>query len=237
MPVFCSRDLENLEKRLGYSFENRRTLVEALTHKSFYHENPNKAASYSERLEFLGDSVLALVIVEHLFAYDLKFTEAMMSRMKSYLVRGALLSEIASEICLGDYVRLGKGEEVTGGRAKKSILADALEAVFGAVYLDGGYESAQNAILKLFASRIPAVIGSGDYHDYKTELQERSQTLFGVLPEYRVVRQEGVEHRKTFTVEVSIGGKKFGRGQGENKKEAETIAAKEAMKRTDKTAP
>ena len=235
MPVSYSRDLEKLEERLGYFFENKRTLVEALTHKSFYHENPNKAASYSERLEFLGDSVLALVIVDHLFAHDLEFTESMMSRIKSYLVRGALLSEIASEISLGDYIRLGKGEEVTGGRAKKSILADALEAVFGAIYLDGGFDSAQNAILKLFTSRIQAVIASGDYHDYKTELQERSQTIFGVLPEYRVVRQEGVEHHKKFTVEVFIGNRKLGRGQGESKKEAETMAAREAMERLDKT--
>ncbi|HXX58644.1 MAG TPA: ribonuclease III [Thermodesulfovibrionales bacterium] len=235
MPVSYSRDLENLENRLGYSFETREILVEALTHKSFYHENPDTAASYNERLEFLGDSVLSLVIVEHLFAYERQFTESMMAKMKSYLVRDAFLSEIASEISLGRYVRLGKGEEDTGGRAKKSILADALEALFGAVYLDGGYENARGLILKLYGARIPVVVASGDYHDYKTELQEESQTSFGVLPEYRVILQEGVEHRKTFTVEVFIAGRKFGKGQGKSKKEAETRAAREAMARLDET--
>jgi ribonuclease-3 len=139
------------------------------------------------------------------------------------------LSEIAAEISLGDYLRLGKGEEDTGGRRRKSILADALEAVFGAIYLDGGFQHVRRVILELFQDRIPSVISSGQYYDYKTELQEKSQTLFGVLPEYRLISQEGDEHRKTFTVKVFIEGKPFGRGTGRSKKEAQTIAAKEAM--------
>jgi len=231
MHVSCSENLEKLEKDLGYSFRNRELLAEALTHKSFHHEHPRKAPKYNERLEFLGDSVLALVIVEHIFTLEMEYSESLMSKIKSYLVRGSLLSEIAAELSLGHYIRLGRGEEDTGGRRKKSILADALEAVFGTIYLDGGYESARRVILSLFKDRITSSIASGEYLDYKTELQERSQTLFGVLPEYRVVGQEGDEHLRMFTVEVFIGGTQFGRGVGRSKKEAETLAAKEAMER------
>lgn len=231
MPVSYSGSLENLERDLGHSFKNRMLLLEALTHKSFYHENPDRVSSYNERLEFIGDSVLGLVIVEYLFNYSKEFSESEMSKIKSYLVRDSLLSEIAMSIALGKYLRLGKGEEETGGRTKKSILANAMEAVFGAMYLDGGYEAARGPILRLFKEMILSVISSGQYHDYKTELQEESQMRFGALPEYRIIRQEGEEHRKTFTVEVLIAGKRFGRGTGKSKKEAQTTAAKEAMEK------
>lgn len=231
MPVFYSKSLEKLEKDIGYSFKNRDLLVEALTHRSFHHENPAKVASYNERLEFMGDSVLGLVIVEYLFNHAGALSESEMSEIKSYLVRGSVLSEIASGLSLGRYLRLGRGEEDTGGREKKSLLANAMEAVFGAIYIDAGYETARSTILGLFREKIPATISSGQYHNYKTELQERSQLLFGVLPEYRITRQEGEEHRKTFTVDVFIKGEMFGRGTGRNKKEAQTAAAKEALER------
>lgn len=229
MHVSCSENLEKLEKSLSYTFADRALLVEALTHRSFHHEHPRKARSYNERLEFLGDSVLALVIVEYIFRCEKELSESLMAKIKSYLVRGSVLSEIAAELSLGDYIRLGKGEEDTGGRGKRSILADALEAVIGAAYLDGGYENVRKVILGLFKERISIAISSGQYHDYKTELQEKSQTLFNVLPEYRATRQDGDEHLKTFTVEVLIEGKRLGTGIGKSKKEAETSAAKEAM--------
>jgi ribonuclease-3 len=231
MHASYSKNIEKLERTLGYCFKNKGLLLNALTHKSFQHENPHKALAYNERLEFLGDSVLALAVVEYLFRYDEGFSESLMAKMKSYLVKGSLLAEIAAEISLGEYLRLGKGEEETGGRRRKSILADALEAVFGAIYLDGGFEHAQHVILQLLQDKIPSVISSGQCHDYKTDLQEKSQTLFGVLPEYRLISQEGDEHRKIFTVNVLIGDRPFGRGTGKSKKEAQTIAAKEAMER------
>lgn len=234
MPVSYSRNLEKLERDLGYSFRNRDLLVEALTHRSFHHENPEKVGSYNERLEFMGDSVLGLVIVEYLFNHDSRFPESQMSEIKSYLVRGSVLSEIASALSLGNYLRLGRGEEDTGGREKKSLLANAMEAVFGALYIDGGYESARAIILGLFKEKISLTISSGQYHNYKTELQEKSQLLHGVLPEYRIAHQEGVEHRKTFTVEVFIKGEMLGRGSGMNKKEAQTSAAKEALEKLKK---
>lgn len=231
MPVFSSENLETLERDLGYSFLRRPLLLEALTHKSFRHENPSHASPHNERLEFIGDSVLGLVIVEHLFHNKKGYTESEMAEIKSYLVRGSLLAEIAHGINLGNYLRLGKGEEDTGGRNKKSVLANAMEAVFGAIYLDAGYKAARESILKLFEGQISSALSSGQYHNYKTELQEESQMRFGVLPEYRIIHQEGQEHRKIFTAEVFIAGKRLGRGSGKNKKEAQTAAAKEATER------
>jgi len=223
------KDIADLEKRFGYVFKNRKLLTEALTHRSFYHENPDKSITHNERLEFLGDSVLGFVIVEYLFSSDKEFTESIMAKIKSYLVKESILSEIADSISLGKYLKLGKGEEATGGRAKKSILADTIEALLGAVYLDGGYKKVKAVVLKLFRKEIDTLMDSTRFYDFKTELQEKTQLLFGVLPEYRVVKQEGEEHEKVFTIEVFIEGKNFGKGSGKSKKEAQTLAAREAL--------
>lgn len=225
------KDITELGKHLGYLFKNKEILTEALTHKSFYYENPEKSTTHNERLEFLGDSVLGFVIVEYLFLSNNQFAESSMAKIKSYLVKEYVISEIARSLSLGKYLRLGKGEEATGGRIKKSLLADALEAVLGAVYIDAGYEKAKEVILRLFNEKICAVLNSGEFYDFKTELQEKTQLLFNALPEYRVIKQEGEEHKKIFTVEVFIEGKKFGTGSGRSKKEAQTIAAKEALAR------
>jgi ribonuclease-3 len=230
----AGHDISKLEKSLVYRFKDKKVLIEALTHRSFYHENHDKADGYNERLEFLGDSVLGFVVVEALFSSDRRLTESVMAKTKSYLVKEAVLSEIASSISLGRYLRLGKGEEVTGGRTKRSLLADAVEAVMGAVYVDGGYEKARELILRLFKDRIDAILSSGEFHDFKTELQEKTQMLFGTIPEYRLIKQEGEEHNKIFTVEVYIAGERFGKGFGKSKKEAETFAAEEALGRLQK---
>jgi ribonuclease-3 len=218
-----------LENILGYSFKNRQILFNALTHRSFFHENPGKTEDYNERLEFLGDSVLGFVIVEYLYLSDSSLAESIMAKAKSYLVKESVLSEVAASLSLGRYLRLGKGEESTGGRMKKSLLADAMEAVFGAVYLDGGYEKARRVILGLFQKKVDSVLISGEFHDFKTELQEKTQLLFNSIPEYRTVRQAGEEHRKLFTVDVYIEGQKLGTGFGKSKKEAETNAAQKAL--------
>ena len=231
MTLLKLEDTFELENRLGYFFKNKELLIEALTHRSFSHENSEKSTHHNERLEFLGDSVLGFVIVEYLYLSDSRFAESSMAKIKSYLVKESVLYEIADSLSLGKYLRLGKGEDATGGRIKKSLLADALEAVLGAVYIDGGYERAKELILRVFNEKLKAIINSGDFHDFKTELQERTQLLFNVLPEYRVIKQEGEEHKKIFTVEVFIAGKQFGRGSGKSKKEAQTLAAKEALSR------
>jgi ribonuclease III len=227
----ANEEFSELENRLGYSFMDGNVLLEALTHRSFYHENPGKADGYNERLEFLGDSVLGFIIVEYLFSMDHNLTESIMAKTKSYIVKEAVLSEVASSISLGQYLRLGKGEEHTGGRTKKSLLADAFEALLGAVYVDGGYDAAKKIVLSLFSGKIHPIIDSGEFHDSKTELQEKTQLLFSSIPEYRIIKQEGEEHRKVFTVEVYISGDKYGSGVGKSKKEAETRAAKEALAR------
>jgi ribonuclease III len=223
--------LKELENVLGYSFRDRQILMNALTHRSFFHEHPDKTRDYNERLEFLGDSVLGFVIVEYLYLSDSSLTESIMAKAKSYLVKESVLSEIAASLSLGTYLRLGKGEESTGGRTKRSLLADAAEAVFGAVYLDGGYENARRLILDLFRDKIDIVLMSGEFHDFKTELQEKTQLLFTSVPEYRIIRQEGEEHSKIFTVEVYIEGKKYGTGSGKSKKESETNAAQKALRK------
>jgi len=224
-------DISHLEDSLGYRFRDKNIFLEALTHKSFFHENPDKADAYNERLEFLGDSVLGFVIVEYLFLSDYKLTESVMAKTKSYLVKESVLSEIANEISLGKYLRLGKGEEVTGGRKKRSLLADAVEALLGAVYIDGGYEKARSLIVRLFKEKIDTIMRSGEFHDFKTELQEKTQLLFSTIPEYKIIRQEGAEHKKLFTIEVYIEGERYGDGTGKSKKEAETLAAKEALQK------
>jgi len=217
-----------LERHFGYIFENKKLLTEALTHRSFYYEHP-ESTTHNERLEFLGDSVLGFVIVEYLFLSDKNLTESAMAKIKSYLVKESVLSEIADSLFLGDYLRLGKGEEATGGRKKKSLLSDAIEAVLGAIYLEGGYQKAREVVLGLFRERIDTIMHSAVLSDYKTELQERTQLLFSTLPEYRVIKQEGEEHKKVFTIEVYIDGKMLGRGTGRSKKEAQTLAAREAL--------
>jgi ribonuclease III len=224
-------EISEFEDRLGYRFKDRKILLEALTHRSFAHENPREAAAYNERIEFLGDAILGFVIAEHLFLSEKSPTESIMAKSKSYLVKEAVLSDVARSISLGDYLRLGKGEEGTGGRSKPSLLADATEAVIGAVYLDGGFGVVRELILSLFREKIDEIMASGQFHDFKTDLQEKTQMHFGVVPEYRIIKEEGEEHRKTFEVDVFVGNERYGRGTGRSKKEAETRAAREALQK------
>ncbi len=231
MPALFSENTEGFEDSFGYRFNNKKLLVAALTHKSYHHENPEESPEHNERLEFLGDSVLGLVIAEKLFLDQVGFSEAEMSKMKSYLVKEAVLFEMASKISLGSYLRLGKGEESTGGRQKKSVLSDAFEALVGAVFLDSDYETVRTLVLDLFREKIPDVISRKEGYDFKSELQERCQSLFGVLPEYRIVKLEGEEHKRIFTAEVSINRQLYGSGMGKSKKEAQMAAAKEAFER------
>lgn len=224
-------DIAALEKSIGHSFRDKVFLVEALTHRSYYHENPGKVKVHNERLEFLGDSVLGLVVVEYLYNAAGRLPESLMSKIKSYIVRSTIISEVAKEVSLGDFIMLGKGEEDTGGRHKRSILSDTMEAVIGAVCVDAGFDRARDLVIELFRTRMDDAVRSGEFHDYKTELQEESQLAFGLLPQYRLVKEEGAEHKKVFTVEVSIAGKPYGRGAGRSKKEAQTEAAEEALKK------
>jgi ribonuclease-3 len=225
----------DIEARIGYVFKNRQLLEEALTHKSFYHESRGKSPFYNERLEFLGDSVISLIIVEYLYLQEHRYDESVLAKMKSYLVSEPVLADIARSISLGDYVFLGKGEEASGGRKKQSILADAMEALIGSVYLDGGFDKANYMVRTLFENVIARALRSGDLCDYKTELQERSQLLYGMLPEYKMILEEGKEHNRVFTVAVYLDGKKLGVASGRRKKEAEILAARMALGKIPQT--
>jgi len=222
-------NIGSVTESLGYVFKDEGLLREALTHKSYYHENRETALSHNERLEFLGDAVLGLIVVEYLFLQEKQYPESVLAKVKSYLVSEMVLADIAASMSLGKYLSLGKGEESTGGRDKKSILADALESLIGAVYLDSGYERTKSIVLGFFKEKIDSAIESGEFFDYKTELQEKTQLLYGMLPEYRVIRQQGEEHKRIFTVAVYLNDKKLGTASGRRKKEAETLAAQKAL--------
>lgn len=228
------REPEELQDHLRYSFADPGLLIEALTHKSFQHEHPHEASSYNERLEFLGDSVLGLCIADYLFGRGQE-DEAEMSKIKSFAVKGKILAEAARAVSLGDFLRLGRGEEDSGGRDKDSLLANALEAVIGAVFLDRGYLAARALVLGLLKEILEEAVLSGEFADYKSELQELSQTITGRLPEYRLVGQEGEEHNKVFTAEVLIGGCVEGRGSAGTKKEAQARAAHQALEKLRST--
>ncbi len=215
------------ESVLGYSFKNKTLLVTALTHRSYAGEQ-KKATSHNERLEFLGDSVLSLILSEYLF--DKGLDEAAMSRARAHLSRGSELAKAATELELGNYLHIGKGEESTGGRRKESILAGALEAVLGAVYLDGGHDEARALVMRILKDRLLAVPGGG-FKDAKTRLQEYFQKEFGELPAYKILKEEGLEHQKTFTAGVYHKRKLYGKGRGRTKKEAESAAAEKALEK------
>jgi ribonuclease-3 len=228
MPLQKNHIME-LEKELGHVFIDKQLLEAALTHKSYFHEHKNAVYGYNERLEFLGDAVIGLVVVECLFRLRQQYSESVLAKMKSYLVSEGVLADMAFSISLGVYVRLGRGEEATGGRKKKSILSDAFEAVIGAVFIDAGYEKTKKTLLSFLDPVINTVLSTADLYDYKTELQEKSQLHYGVLPDYRLIREDGAEHERIFTVAVFIDGKKRGVGTGKRKKEAESQAARKAL--------
>ncbi len=223
------KSLFDPSKKLGHVFRDRELLRQALTHRSYCGEKKGVAPSHNERLEYLGDAVLELVFSEHL--YHTGLDEAQMSRIRSLMVRGQELAKAADGIGLGPHLLLGKGELSTGGRTKQSILAGAFEAMVGAIYLDDGYEAAKRAVLGIFREKLEAVIESGEAQDPKTELQELCQKIMGSLPVYRLLKEEGKEHEKLFTAGVYIGDKSYGRGEGRTKKEAQSMAAREALER------
>ncbi len=217
----------DIQETLGYHFRDAQLLARALTHSSWAGERKKKAAD-NERLECLGDSVLQLVLTEHLYRKGL--SEVQISRIRAGRVRGTELARAAAELSLGDYIKLGKGEEETGGRKKTSILAGALEAVIGAVYLDGGYDAAWQFIIGLLGPGTEAAINTGGLADPKTILQEFCQKKYGLLPRYKLLEEGGMEHEKFFVSGVYIENRLYGKGRGRTKKSAEAMAAGEALK-------
>lgn len=214
--------LSTAEVVLGYVFRDRSLLETALTHPS--HAMEHRGESY-ERLEFLGDSVLGFVVAEELFRADPEAPEGVLTNRKAGVVTGETLSAVAGELGLGDLLRLGKGEARSGKRGRASRLENAFEALIGAIYLDGGLDSARGVILRLLGDAIASGAGIMQAGGAKSLLQEYTQEVLGTLPEYRVVTEDGEPHDRTFLVEVLVDGEVCGSAAGRSKKEAEKAAA------------
>ena len=226
--------MQELEKKLNYSFRNPALLSEALSHSSYANEHRSAHLSSNERLEFLGDSVLGFVTAEFLFTRHPDLPEGDLTRIRAALVCEQSLYEVARKLDLGRYLKLGRGEEAGGGRERTSILADATEAVFAAVYLDGGITAASELIHRvlLCAEREEAV--EERRRDYKTALQELVQRQADQTLTYRMVDEQGPDHAKVFSAEVLLNGVALGSGTGHSKKEAEQAAARSALAVLDK---
>jgi len=231
---FSEKKLKKLEAKLNLEFSNKKLLLRALTHKSFANENAELNIKDNERLEFLGDSVLSLSISTYIFnKYD-NYKEGKLAKIRSVIVSAPVLAEKALELNLGEFLLLGKGEELSGGRSRDSILADTMEAILGAMYLDKGFDFAFDFIISNFKSFITEVDNGNYIQDYKTMLQEVIQKNSNDRPEYEVVKEKGPDHNKEFFVVVNFEDKELGFGKGKSKKEAEQEAAKNALKQLDK---
>lgn len=218
-----------LQDRIGYRFNHQETLLEAMTHSSFANEWRHKKIIDNERLEFLGDSVLGLIVSHHIFNKFTQLPEGELTKVRANVVCESSLALKARRIDIGSHLLLGRGEEASGGRNRDSILADSLESLIAAIYLDGGYSRAKDFVIDNFMDLIDLAVSGDLMSDYKTKLQEILQSNTQQTIEYVVVHEEGPDHNKTFFVEVRTENGVLGSGEGKNKKEAEQNAAKYAI--------
>lgn len=218
--------INEIQHKIGYQFHNKELLKSALMHSSYTNEMHLPKYRCNERLEFLGDAVLELISSEFLFFNNQKTQEGELTRMRASVVCEPSLAFCAREIGLGDYLLLGKGEEVTGGRKRDSVTSDALEALIGAIYLDGGFASAKEFILKFVLNDLEH---KKLFYDSKTILQELVQAHFEEMVSYHLIKEEGPDHNKMFTVEAHVGDECYGEGSGRTKKAAEQEAAYHAI--------
>ena len=223
------KKLKIFEKSIGYGFRNKFLLNQALTHKSYANEKNMERSSDNERLEFLGDSVLGVIISHTLYNEYPGEDEGILTRYKSQLVSGETLARIAKEMGMGEYVLLGKGEEASGGRKHISNLMCALEAIIGAIFLDGGLKASHGFITRVFRSEIQLVKEGKGAKDYKSIFQQIVLRKFKATPSYKILSEIGPDHKKHFIVEAVVAGKRYGIGSGLNKKSAEQLSAKEAI--------
>ena len=218
-----SKSIDTLEKKLGYIFKDKELIIEALTHKSYKQPYDN------ERLEFLGDAVLDLIVGEYLFKKFSKSDEGKLSKIRASLVNEAGFDKLARSLNLGDYILLSNAEENNGGREKPSLLSNAFEAIIGAIYLESGLKTAEKIAIKLIEANHKEISLDSLFRDYKTTLQELTQARFGMTPEYKVISSRGPDHLKEFEVGVNIQDKEYARAIGKSKKIAQQEAAKEAV--------
>ncbi len=221
------KELHLFESSASLKFRRLELLNQAFSHRSYANEQ-NDLVDNNERLEFLGDSVLGLVVAEYLYRKLMDRPEGDLARIKSFVVSEDSLAEVARSIHVDKYVLVGKGEEYSGGRSKKAILADALEAIIGAYFIDSGFKPVRKFVIAHLAPQIDSVLEDRHRKDYKTLLQEHSQKSFKTYPRYSVQKKTGPDHDKTFWMMVEVGGTSYGPGRGKNKKEAEQAAAEQA---------
>lgn len=223
------KSLELLSRRLGYTFRDPNLLVEALKHRSYLTETGENRLQSNERLELLGDSVLGMLVTEHLFRAFPEEEEGNLTTMKSLMVSRHILLTIGKQIDLGQFIMLNQAEERAGGRQRPSIISDAFEAVIGAIYLDGGLEAAKRTVEKLVISQLDRVLAEEQHRNYKSMLLEYCQGRGWSGPVYHVTQEEGPDHEKIFTIAVRVNDEALGIGKGHSKKKAEQWAAKEAL--------
>ncbi|MFO7819703.1 MAG: ribonuclease III [Halanaerobacter sp.] len=228
------QNLLELQEKIEIEFDDLELLTRALTHKSYANERREQSLKDNERLEFLGDAVLDLIVNQYLFVQYPNYPEGELAQIRSVVVSALTLAEKSREIDLGKYLLLGKGEEATGGRGRNSILADAFEALIGSIYLDQGLKVAESFVLDLLIPNINMVEQGNHIQDYKTLLQELLQKNSDHRPQYEVVKEEGPDHNKLFTVQVKFKGEVLGVGTGSSKKRAQQSSAKEAIEKLDR---
>ena len=220
--------LDSLQDRIKFKFSDIKLLNKALTHKSYANEN-SETLKHNERLEFLGDSVLDILVSDYLVHEYSEFAEGTLSKIRAAVVNETCLAKLAKNIKLGNYLLLGRGEDLSGGREKASILADTFEALAGAVFCDGRFDAASNIFLPLLIEEITKTAQSWSFRDFKSDLQEYTQNKLVCIPSYKVIREIGPDHAKKFEVVVMVKNEIEGKGVGRSKKEAEQAAAKMAM--------
>jgi len=223
--------LQALQKTINYRFKSLALLDQSLRHKSFVHEGLGTGQDDNERLEFLGDAVLDLVIGHLIMERNPEFDEGHLTRLRASVVNEIRLARMAREMGLGEYLLLGKGEEMTGGRQKNSILSASLEALLAAVYLDGGFKKAFKVLARLFTAHLEFAAQEGFDQDFKSKLQELAQEKLKVTPQYKLAKEFGPDHDKVFGVKVLLRDKVAGSGAGKSKKEAEQRAAKKTLQK------
>ncbi len=223
------KNFEELEKKLGLNFKNKDLLTQAFTHRSYLNENPGFNLENNERLEFLGDAVTELIVTSHLYLEYPEKTEGELTNWRAALVNAKMMTSVAEELGFNEYLLLSKGESKETGKARAYILANAFEALLGALYLDSGYEQCDEFIKKYLFKNLANIIKDGSYKDSKSKFQEEAQEKVSITPSYKVLRESGPDHEKKFVVGVFLGEELVAEGQGLSKQEAEEDAASAAL--------
>lgn len=223
------KDFANFEKKLGLNFKNKDLLTQAFTHRSYLNENTDFNLEHNERLEFLGDAVIELIVTEHLYKEYPEKAEGDLTNWRAALVNAKMMTSVAEELGFNDYLLLSRGEAKEGGKARAYILANTFEALLGALYLDSGYKPCDEFIKKYLLNNLPSIIKDGSYKDSKSKFQEKAQEKVSITPNYKVLKESGPDHDKIFVVGVYLQKELVAEGRGSSKQEAEEAAAELAL--------